>query len=76
MKYNEYRWEVYMNSWKTAVIFFLIILCYGCAVGLEGSAPGPEGKAVICHKGKKTISVGESAVKAHLGHGDYMGVCQ
>ncbi len=33
-----------------------------------------KGKVEICHKGK-TITVSESAVKAHLGHGDTLGSC-
>lgn len=32
-------------------------------------------KATICHKGKKTISVGRPAVPAHLAHGDTEGAC-
>jgi hypothetical protein len=35
-----------------------------------------DGKLAVCHKGKKTIYVGESAVDAHLGHGDHVGVCR
>ncbi len=32
-------------------------------------------KTTICHKGKKTISVGNPAVPAHLRHGDTVGAC-
>lgn len=32
-------------------------------------------KVVICHKGKKTITVGKPAAKAHLRHGDTLGRC-
>lgn len=32
-------------------------------------------KTTICHKGKKTISVGNAAVPAHLRHGDTVGAC-
>jgi microcystin-dependent protein len=32
-------------------------------------------KVTICHKGKKTITVGKSAVPAHLRHGDTLGSC-
>jgi hypothetical protein len=45
---------------------------FWCAVVHEEKAPETNGKVAICHKGK-TISVDEAAVKAHLGHGDYMG---
>jgi len=37
-------------------------------------SPNEKGKVSICHKGK-TITVSESAVKAHLGHGDTLGPC-
>jgi hypothetical protein len=32
-------------------------------------------KVTICHKGKKTISVGAQAVPEHLAHGDTIGPC-
>jgi hypothetical protein len=42
---------------------------------------GPSGKqygktkVTLCHKGKKTITVGAPAAKAHLRHGDKLGRC-
>ena len=42
---------------------------------------GPSGhqygkhKVTICHKGKKSITVGAPAAKAHLRHGDKLGRC-
>jgi hypothetical protein len=35
----------------------------------------PTGKVTICHKGKKTNSVGIASVPAHLAHGDTLGAC-
>lgn len=35
-----------------------------------------QGKVTLCHKGKKTITVAEPAVDAHLGHGDEIGECR
>jgi hypothetical protein len=64
-----------MTLMKSALILFLLISCFGCAVGIEESAPKAKGKVAVCHKGKKTIYVDEAAVKAHLGHGDYVGPC-
>lgn len=32
-------------------------------------------KVTICHKGKVTITISESALKAHQAHGDSMGAC-
>jgi hypothetical protein len=38
--------------------------------------PDHEGKFLVCHKGKKTLSVGsEDAVLDHLDHGDTPGAC-
>jgi hypothetical protein len=64
-----------MTLMKSALILFLLISCFGCAVGIEEKAPKAKGKVAVCHKGKKTIYVDEAAVKAHLGHGDYIGPC-
>ena len=42
---------------------------------------GPSGKqygktkVTLCHKGKKTITVGKPAEKAHRRHGDTLGPC-
>lgn len=42
---------------------------------------GPSGKqygktkVTLCHKGKKTITVGAPAAKAHMRHGDKLGSC-
>ncbi|NJN43691.1 MAG: hypothetical protein HC806_02445 [Anaerolineae bacterium] len=44
--------------------------------------PGSGDKVTICHipsgnpKNAHTITIGSSAVDAHLGHGDYLGACQ
>lgn len=32
-------------------------------------------KTTVCHKGKKSISIGNAAVPAHLRHGDTVGSC-
>jgi hypothetical protein len=32
-------------------------------------------KTTVCHKGKKSISIGNPAVPAHLRHGDTVGSC-
>jgi hypothetical protein len=33
------------------------------------------GKVMVCHKGKKTITISSNAVSAHLAHGDIIGIC-
>jgi hypothetical protein len=44
----------------------------------EGEANGGGGqqKITLCHKGKKTLTIGAPAQDAHLRHGDTLGVCQ
>jgi hypothetical protein len=43
------------------------------APSASGQRAGHE--EVICHKGKKTMTLPSSAVDAHLGHGDRRGPC-
>jgi len=40
-----------------------------------GASAPVEGHELICHKGKKTMSLPTSAVQGHLGHGDHRGPC-
>lgn len=47
----------------------------------QPDGPGDEtGKATVCHKpdkkGGHTLTISQSAVPAHLGHGDYLGACR
>jgi hypothetical protein len=37
---------------------------------------GGGGKVTICHKGRNTLTVSQSALGAHLGHGDTIGSCR
>ncbi|NWF76816.1 MAG: hypothetical protein HXY53_09680 [Nitrospirae bacterium] len=65
-----------MNQFIKSIILILIILCFGCTtVVIKEKPPESKGKVAVCHKGK-TIYVDEAAVKAHLGHGDYLGECR
>jgi hypothetical protein len=49
----------------------------GCAVFAEPEAGGEgQDKVLVCHKGKKTLSVAEPARAAHLRHGDTPGPCR
>lgn len=41
----------------------------------EDDASKDEDKTTLCHDYTNTISVNESAVAAHLAHGDYLGEC-
>jgi hypothetical protein len=48
----------------------------GAAQSAISSADKAYGKKVtVCHKGKKTISIGKAALPAHLRHGDTVGTC-
>ena len=31
---------------------------------------------LVCHKGKQTLELPESAISAHINHGDYLGPCR
>ncbi len=64
-----------MSLLSKSIISIVIISCFGCAVVVGENVHEKSGKVAICHKGK-TIYVNEAAVKAHLGHGDYMGTCR
>ena len=68
--------EVEMKLLQGTLILFLLLSCIGCTVGVREPGPKAAGKVAVCHKGKKTIYIDEAAVKAHLGHGDYMGPCR
>lgn len=41
----------------------------------DGTSDRSAHKTKICHKGRKTLSVGNPAVRAHLAHGDHLGPC-
>ncbi|HEX5799595.1 MAG TPA: hypothetical protein VFY02_05770 [Gaiellaceae bacterium] len=58
------------------VALFVTLGGVGVAQSAVGAAHGQYGKkATVCHKGKKTISIGKAAVAAHLRHGDTVGTC-
>jgi len=63
-----------MTVIKYAATLALLGLTAGCVV--VAPEPQQENKTPVCHKGKKTLYVGDSAVDAHLKHGDYVGVCR
>ena len=49
----------------------------GCVV-IDDRAPigkSSGGSSLVCHKGKKTMDLPDSAVEAHLNHGDRLGPC-
>jgi hypothetical protein len=62
-----------VNQSRNTLSAIFLLLATGCAVVVP--APVQDGKTPVCHKGKKTLYVGDSAVDAHLKHGDYVGEC-
>lgn len=61
-----------MNLFMKTIVALIMISCLGCVID---RVPKSSDKVAICHKGK-TIHVDDSAVKAHLKHGDYRGYCK
>lgn len=51
----------------------LVAILAGCAAY---STPYGEDKVEICHKNGKTLLLPQSAVAAHLEHGDLRGPCE
>lgn len=62
------------GSTLAAVLTAALILS-GCATYGYGPDPYHDDKVAVCHKGKKTLMLPESAVDAHIGHGDTLGPC-
>ena len=58
------------------LVVFAALGGVGAAQSAISAAQYQYGKKVtICHKGKKTISVGKAAEPAHIRHGDSLGTC-
>jgi hypothetical protein len=65
------------------ISYIIVIYVPGPVIVEPPAPPAPgegEGKVPLCHKpdekkGGQTITVSESAVPAHLGHGDTLGAC-
>lgn len=51
----------------------IVVAMSGCA---GYATPYGDTKVTVCHKDKKTLVLPESAVAAHLGHGDTRGPCE
>jgi len=47
----------------------------GQGAAQNGDGGGGQQKVTLCHKGKKTLTVGVPAQSAHLRHGDTRGPC-
>ena len=63
-----------MNA-KITLVVTLTALASACVL-VDPSYDAKSGNdAVVCHKGKKTMSLPQEAVGAHLDHGDRRGPC-
>ncbi len=47
----------------------------GCVAVVPQGGPGQD-RVVLCHKGKRTLTVAAPAVDAHRRHGDTLGPCR
>jgi hypothetical protein len=52
------------------------LLGLGCVATVQPAPGAGQKKVVVCHKGKKTLELPESAAEAHLRHGDTPGPCR
>lgn len=59
----------------TAALLTAMLILSGCATYGYGQDPYHDNKVAVCHKGKKTLMLPESAVDAHMRHGDTPGPC-
>lgn len=71
-----------MNVTRIPVFAFkacLVVALTGAASACVFVGPSPGAKAghdvVVCHKGKKTMTLPSEALEAHLNHGDHRGPC-
>jgi len=62
---------------KTLAFSAIVVIAAMMVVGsFVPMAEAKSDKITICHNDKKTISVSENALAAHLAHGDYVGTCE
>jgi len=66
------------NNDTTTLRVRAVLLAGAAMLALAGCAATPyaQDKVTICHKNKKTLVLPQSAVSAHLGHGDVYGPCE
>lgn len=61
---------------KPMLALLLILSVSACVVAPTGGGGKAGGDtALVCHKGKKTLELPQSAAQAHLAHGDRPGPC-
>lgn len=60
---------------RTAYVVLALCLCLGFSLFGQNAYSQGRIKVQVCHKGKVIIVISESALKAHLAHGDKLGTC-
>lgn len=58
---------------KQLFVAALFLALSGCVLVGPGAGPGKD--VVVCHKGKKTMTLPSEAAAAHINHGDRYGPC-
>ena len=78
--------NILISAFVTAVLVGVLMAWPGISNDSPADASPPGTKVMLCHTppnnpangygiAAKTISVGERAVQAHIGHGDTLGPC-
>jgi hypothetical protein len=64
------------HALKTLCLFMFSLAVFSQKAGAQaGASSNGQTKVTICHKGKVTITIAQSALAAHLAHGDKIGSC-
>ena len=58
---------------RTLLLITALLFLVSCAV--DSISDRRAGQQMVCHKGKKTITVSNASSFAHLDHGDTPGPC-
>ena len=60
---------------RKSTLLIAILACCLCACAGDTVNDRRTGQQIVCHKGKKTLTVSNAASFAHLDHGDTVGPC-
>ena len=60
---------------KACLVIALAAAASACVLVGPSSGAKAGHDVVVCHKGKKTMTLPHEALDAHLGHGDRQGPC-
>ena len=71
---RDVRENVFMKTTPMKRLVFIAVLVSAGAAPIVFSKPDKD-KVTLCHRGH-TITVADSALRAHLAHGDTIGPCE